>query len=64
MVVTTMGYPALEVGHDRSLADKPPPRPHPRGHREGAPGQEDVDEIVSAVRNSHPPGSSSRWRGT
>jgi len=26
--------------------------------------EDDVDEIASAVRNSQPPGSSSRWRGT
>jgi len=38
MVVTTMGYPVLEVGHDRSLADKPPPRPHRPGHRRGVSG--------------------------
>src|SRR5206468_2027843 len=38
--------PLDRPAHDRALVDQLPPRPHPRGHRQGDSGRSDGDEIA------------------
>ena len=60
MVVTTMGYPVLEVDMIVLSRINLHPGHTPEDIARMLRAEDDVDEIASAVRNSQPPGSSSR----